>query len=268
MIEGAAVRVLGIETSTRRGSAALVEDGRLVAHRSHEQPNAHAERLLPLVSELLRESGWSPATLDRLAVGVGPGSFTGVRVGMALAQGIALGLAVPVVGVPSLAAMAMAVPQAIPGRRLACLDARRGAIFVAVYSPEARAASEPLVMPRERFAPLLADLLGEGPLVVLGEVVSELGIDAASGRAGAGEPGSGPVRYVASDADLPDARWVAMLALATEPSPLGPQPLYVREPDALLPAEPPDSLARRLSLDLVAADGPETPDRPERAGGA
>ncbi len=265
------MRVLGIETSTRRGSAALVEDGRLIAHRSHEQPNAHAERLLPLVTELLRESGWSPATLDRLAVGVGPGSFTGVRVGMALAQGIALGLAVPVVGIPSLAAMAMAVPQQIPGRRLACLDARRGAVFVAVYSPDASATSEPLVMPRERFAPLLADLLGEGPLVIVGEVLSELGIDpASSGRAiaRAGEPGSGPLRYVASDADLPDARWVAMAALTTEPSPMGPQPLYVREPDALLPAEPPDSLARRLSLDLVAADGPETPDRPERAGGA
>lgn len=266
------MRVLGLETSTRRGSAALVEDGRLVAHGSHEQPNAHAERLLPLVSQLMRESGWSPATLDRLAVGIGPGSFTGVRVGMALVQGLALGLAVPVVGIPSLVAMAMAIPPSIPGRRVACLDARRGALFVSVHSPATPTACEPLLVPRERFLPLLTDLHRAGALVVVGEVAAELGLDPTtqpgSSVALAGGQGPGPWRYVAADADLPDARWVAELALTTEPAPAGLQPLYVREPDALLPAEPPDALARQLTLDPVTGDGPQSPDHPERSGGA
>lgn len=264
MIEGRAVRVLGIETSTRRGSVALVEDGRLVAHRAHEQPNAHAERLLPLVTELMRESGWSPGGLDRVAVSIGPGSFTGVRVGMALAQGIALGLAVPVVGVPSLTAMASAVPARIPGRRLACLDARRDAVFVAVHPTPGPAAPEPCVVPRSRFSALLAELAPIGPLVVVGEIASELGVEplpSGSDPEPVRERGAGPVRYVASDADLPDARWVAVLGLDAEPAPLGPAPLYVREPDALLPMEPPDALARRLALGPFPA-APGVPPSP------
>jgi len=255
------VRVLGIETSTRRGSVALVEDGRLVAHRAHEQPNSHAERLLPLVTELMRESGWSRGGIDRVAVGIGPGSFTGVRVGMALAQGIGLGLAVPVVGVPSLTAMASAVPTRIPGRRIACLDARRGALFVAVHSTPGAPAPEPLVVPRSRFPSLLAELASSGPLVVVGEVASELGVEAMPPGCDPAPPpkrGAMRVRYAASDADLPDARWVAVLGLDAVPARLGPEPLYVREPDALLPAEPPDALARRLALDPLAA-APGTP---------
>ena len=85
-------RVLGIETSSRRGTVALVEDGQVVASLGHDVPNGHAERMLGLVDQALAEAGWAKASLDRIAVGVGPGSFTGIRVGIALAQGLALGL--------------------------------------------------------------------------------------------------------------------------------------------------------------------------------
>jgi len=93
------VRVLAIETSTRRGSVALVralvgavsgasvdrERSELLHELSHVQLNAHAETLLPLVDRLLLEAGAARSSVDRLAVGVGPGSFTGLRVGIALA---------------------------------------------------------------------------------------------------------------------------------------------------------------------------------------
>ncbi|MEB2323652.1 MAG: tRNA (adenosine(37)-N6)-threonylcarbamoyltransferase complex dimerization subunit type 1 TsaB, partial [Sorangiineae bacterium] len=131
MVEGLpAMRVLGIETSAAaRGTVALAEGGVRLAEASHEVRSAHAELMLPLIARLLAEAGWARGSLDRLAVGVGPGSFTGVRVGIALAQGIALGLGVPVVGVPSLAAMARAAPPHVSGLRVPLLDARRGEVF-------------------------------------------------------------------------------------------------------------------------------------------
>ena len=92
------MRVLAVETSSPRGSVALLEGGRLLAEKSHEQPNSHAEQILPLIRELLAEAGFAPSSLDRIGTGIGPGSFTGLRVGIALAVGIGLGLDRPVVG--------------------------------------------------------------------------------------------------------------------------------------------------------------------------
>src|SRR5690606_29707052 len=100
-------RVLALETSSRRGSAALYA-GEIVAEASHEIPNAHGEQLGKLVDGWLAEAGWSKSQIDRLAVGIGPGSFTGLRVGIALAQGMALGLDRPLVGISSLVALSCA----------------------------------------------------------------------------------------------------------------------------------------------------------------
>ena len=105
------MRCLGIETSTRQGSVALVEHDQVVSVRLHQELNRHGERMLPLVEQLLSEAGWPLSSLDRIGVGIGPGSFTGLRIGVALAQGIGLGLACPVVGVGSLHAMAFAAPD-------------------------------------------------------------------------------------------------------------------------------------------------------------
>ncbi|HET7540536.1 MAG TPA: tRNA (adenosine(37)-N6)-threonylcarbamoyltransferase complex dimerization subunit type 1 TsaB, partial [Polyangiaceae bacterium] len=96
------MRIVGIESSSRRGSVALLEGERLVASAEHEQPNNHAERLLPLFEQLLAETGWPKSSLDRLGVGIGPGSFTGLRAGIALAEGLSVGLDRPLWGVGSL----------------------------------------------------------------------------------------------------------------------------------------------------------------------
>lgn len=217
------MRVLGIETSSRRGSVALVEAGRLVAYGSHEQLNAHAERLLPLVDQVLAEAGWDKRSLERIAVGIGPGSFTGLRVGIAFAQGVSLGLGIGLVGVGSLEAMARAVPRETPGTRVALLDARRGEVFAAAYSETGEQRLEPRAIARDAAIAELAGLIGPGA-VLLGEVVRELG-------------GSGPQL---PHADLPDALGVALLG--AERTPAGEvEPLYVRDAGAtpqVLPESP------------------------------
>lgn len=228
MIDARHMRVLGIETSSRRGTVALLENERPVVCLSHEERNAHAERMLPLVERALAEAGWTKREIERIGVGVGPGSFTGLRVGIALAQGLALGLGLPIVGVPSLAAMAAAVPRDVRGTRVPLLDARRDELFVARYGED----GEPLEAPTTlaRFA-VARTLQLEGSVAV-GEVCEELGIASALRSA---------------ESDLPHARFVALLAARATPTGLPVEPLYVREADAVKPREPPDALVGELA---------------------
>lgn len=217
------MRVLGIETSSRRGSVALVEAGRLVAYGSHEELNAHAERLWPLVDQVLAEAGWTKGSLERVAVGIGPGSFTGLRVGIAFAQGAALGLGLELVGVCSLESMARAVPADRTGTRVTLLDARRGEVFAAAYAESGHTVVEPCAIAREAALQHLLGLVGPGAML-LGEVVRELG---ASGP---------PIPH----ADLPDALGVALLGSERPPNGAV-EPLYVRDAGAtpqVLPESP------------------------------
>jgi tRNA threonylcarbamoyladenosine biosynthesis protein TsaB len=114
------VLVLSFDTATAEGSVALLRDGALLGER-----RTRAAALLAAADELLREAGAAPSDLDRLVVGIGPGSFTGLRVGLAAARGLALGRELPTAGVSSLAALAAAAPGALP-----VIDARRREIFV------------------------------------------------------------------------------------------------------------------------------------------
>lgn len=101
------MRILAIDTATEACSAALWNDGALSAH-FEICPREHTQRILPLVQEVLTESGTTLNELDALAFGRGPGSFTGVRIGIGIAQGLALGAELPMIGVSTLATMARA----------------------------------------------------------------------------------------------------------------------------------------------------------------
>lgn len=220
------MRTLALETSTRRGSVALLEDGRLVSSLEHEQPNAHAELLLPLLERALAAAGWAKSSLDRLGVGVGPGSFTGLRVGIALAEGLSVGLDRPLIGVGSLMAMAAGGLSERPhGPCCALLDARREELFAAVYIDGHRELHAPVALPLQHFPEFLRDF---GAVTVVGEVARELDL--------------GALYLPGAMHELPHARWVGALAEQLEESAYPPEPQYVRGIGATLPNLPPSPL--------------------------
>ena len=129
------MNLLAIETATESCSVALWHRGHLI-ERSEIAPRRHAELVLPMAESLLAEAGLSRRALDGIAVGRGPGAFTGVRLAISVAQGMALGLDVPVVPVSSLAALALDAP--VNGAAiLATIDARMGEVYVGCFRREA-----------------------------------------------------------------------------------------------------------------------------------
>lgn len=223
------MRILAIETSCARGSAALVEDGRLVAVRARDQENAHAEGIPLLIDELMAEAGWRPSELDRLATGVGPGSFTGLRMGIAFLIGIAQGLDRPLIGIGSLRAMAAAAPRELAGLRIPLLDARRDELFVAAYTADGAEALAPCAVGRAGALELLRARFAE-PLLLLGAMA---------------EVPPAPTGYRSPESDLPHALWVARCA---EHAPIDPgpvRPIYVRDAVAELPRLRPNPLEPR-----------------------
>src|SRR5437868_8019064 len=125
--------LIAIETSTECCSAALLRDGALI-ERSELAPRRHAELILPMIESLLNEAGVSRRQLDAIAVGRGPGAFTGVRLAISVAQGLALALDIPVVPVSSLAALAQDANTKEGETVLAVIDARMGEIYSGCFS--------------------------------------------------------------------------------------------------------------------------------------
>jgi tRNA threonylcarbamoyladenosine biosynthesis protein TsaB len=126
------MRVLGIESATSRQSVALVEDDRLVAEAFYLAEGTRGGGLMPTLDEVLRQAGVAPRDLGAVAVSVGPGSFTGLRVGLATAKGLALGTGAALVGVPTLEVLAEGYP--VPDAIIcAVLDAYRGEVYTALF---------------------------------------------------------------------------------------------------------------------------------------
>ncbi|MGH2977711.1 MAG: tRNA (adenosine(37)-N6)-threonylcarbamoyltransferase complex dimerization subunit type 1 TsaB [Gaiellaceae bacterium] len=190
---------LAFDTATGAATSALVDGAELLGERV-----SRAQTLLEDVDALLRQAGAHPADLDRLAVGVGPGSFTGVRIGLAVARGLALSLDLPGSGVSTLAALAAGAPEAVP-----VIDAKRREVF-ALLDGEARVLT-PQELPLEEGTVCVGDgALRYRPLLE---------------ERGAVVPPDDDERH------LPRARFHARLA--GEPGPVDEiEPLYLRVPDA------------------------------------
>jgi tRNA threonylcarbamoyladenosine biosynthesis protein TsaB len=137
------MNLLAIETATESCSAALLAGERVLA-RSELAPRRHAELLLPMCEGLLAEAGLARHALDAIAVGCGPGAFTGVRLAVSAAQGIALALDIPVVPVSSLAALALQAPEDDEAAILAVIDARMGEIYAGAFRRTRDGLVEPL----------------------------------------------------------------------------------------------------------------------------
>lgn len=126
------MRILAFETATLAGSAALLDGSRVVGESLVDIAITHSERLMAMVDRLLTDCGWHVSALDGLAVSIGPGSFTGLRIGVATIKGLGLALRLPVAAVPTLDALAWKLPFAgAPVCPL--LDARKGEVYLALY---------------------------------------------------------------------------------------------------------------------------------------
>lgn len=234
--------MLAIDTSTAATSAAIVDGDAVLASSAHIDARRHAELLTPMVAELIDAAG-TPVT--RIAVGVGPGPYTGLRVGIATAQGLALGWGVPAVGVCSLDVLAAeAVEGGIAEPFIAASDARRREVYWAEYSAEGARVRGPFVGAAADVDDAAAALswVGEGALLRQPEAVPSALATVRFPRAdvlgrlagrllATGEMPAAPRIALSAHGqdDGATARSVGMSRLLTL------VPLYVRRPDAAEP---------------------------------
>jgi tRNA threonylcarbamoyladenosine biosynthesis protein TsaB len=216
--------VLAFDTSLSACSAALWRDGRILARAFERMERGHAEALVPMIAGLLSEAELRPADVDRIAVTVGPGTFTGIRIGLATAEGLGLASGRPVVGVTTLEAVARAVPQAErPGRTLVvALDAGHADLYVQCFDPDGGVCG-----------PVAAVGPGDDiPGLVRGAVLLA---GNGSARLSAWLAERGRHATVFEGAGLPDAALVAEIAAGREVPGTPPRPLYVHPTYARLP---------------------------------
>ncbi len=126
------VRVLGIDTATAIASVGCIDETGARAERALPMAGSHARTLLPLIDSVLADAGWGLADCALIAVSIGPGSFTGLRIGLAVAKGLALATGLPVCGVPTLEAYALALGPR-PGTIWPVLDARKGEVYAGAF---------------------------------------------------------------------------------------------------------------------------------------
>ena len=159
---------LAIDGSTPGPSVAVVRGDDVVAETTAPPEPRRGRRLMAMVHGVMGDAGARPDDLGGVVVGVGPGGFTGLRIAMATAGGIAQGLGVPVIGASSLEAIALGIRRAAPDAEFLApaTDARRGEVFAAVYRPHAdggiTALHEPTAMTPDVFAATLAEIGGSG----------------------------------------------------------------------------------------------------------
>jgi len=216
--------VLSIDTCLQACSAAIVRDGAPLAVRSEAREKGHAERLAPLVAEVLDKAGTSPAEITRIGVTTGPGSFTGVRVGLAFARGLAVARPVELVGISTLEAIAAGVSVHDGAVRGVLVDGRRGQVYGQLFDGAALVPlAEPFVENPDVAATLLRNQAAGRDLVL----------------AGTGVPLAFPDRKDDFDwaAQQPDPVVIASLAATRVADAEPPAAFYLRPPDAK-PARP------------------------------
>ena len=213
------MRILAVDTALGACSVALLEDDRLIAHIFEPMERGHAERLAPMVGEAMKQACVEFSALERLAVTVGPGTFTGQRVGLAFMRGLRLALHIPLTGVTTLEAMAMAAMAETGSAKAAAIhDARRAEAYLLLRNGETVVQS-PVVL---AFADAEARISAFGACALAG-----------TGAASAHEKLSSD--FALSTIRQPDALWVARLAQRYPVQADAPGPLYLRAPDAKLP---------------------------------
>ncbi|MEA2832083.1 MAG: tRNA threonylcarbamoyladenosine biosynthesis protein TsaB [Methylobacteriaceae bacterium] len=216
------MRILAIDTALPACSACVLDSDAPEPISSETLPMArgHAEALLPLLERVVAHAGGGFASLDRVAVTVGPGSFTGIRVGLSAARAIAVARRIPVAGVSTLAALA--APLILDGESaivVAAIDALHGSVYVTGYGSGGRT----ILSPRHSPVRDAVRALGAGPLRITGSGAPMLAIEAWS---------MGLKAEVVGERIAPDIAYVARLGLAADPASAPARPLYLKAPDA------------------------------------
>ncbi len=218
------MKILAVDTSTHIASVAIADDRSVSAEYTLEVTNMHTARLIPLIDEVLRYTGCDLKQMDAFAVGLGPGSFTGVRIGVGTIKSICYALQKPVVGICTLDAIAFGLKDA--GHPVcAMLDARRNEVYAAIYNPPPTRCSEVMCVSIERLAEQIIQpclLVGNGVRAYDEQIQTFLG-----SRAICAEPVF----------DLPRASMLTQLALSRLRSGkpddfMALTPIYVRRPEA------------------------------------
>ncbi|ACB81546.1 peptidase M22 glycoprotease [Methylorubrum populi BJ001] len=215
------MRILAIDTALEACAACVATDDSddLLAEESMPLVRGHAEALLPLIERVMARVEGSFEGLDRIAVTVGPGSYTGLRVGLSAARAIGLATGIPVVGVTTLSAL-LAPQLALNGEDMvaAAIDARHGAIYLQAMSVTEGA----VIPPRHVGLAEAVGLLGGRRAILTGSGAPALA--AAAGAAG--------LTVEVAETGAPQIAWVASLGLVADPEQALPRPLYLRGPDA------------------------------------
>lgn len=216
------MRVLAIDTALAACSAAVLdtEYGGIIASESRPMVRGHAEALLPMLARVMRESGLAYPDIDRIAVTTGPGSFTGVRVGIAAARSIALASDRPAVGISTLSVYAaphMAADGNFPV--VAAIDARHAHVYLQVFSPGGRTSTEARLVTLHDAVQAAATARSHIVGSAARSVADTFPADAAR-----------PVSINASAA--PDIAWVARMGAVVPEPKSPPTPQYLRAPDA------------------------------------
>lgn len=214
------MRVLAVDTTTPRGSVALVSQDGVLAEARVLTADGHSRWLLPAVDALLRGAGVDPAALDAFAVTTGPGSFTGLRVGLSSVQGLALASDRPCVGISALELLALGAVER-GGPIVALMDAFRGEVYVGVYDSGAAAVRHARVGPLDALA---AELPADAVFVG----------DAVAGRRSWIESACRGARFAEVDLFLATALGRAALERVRQGSTVSAsalRPLYLRDAD-------------------------------------
>lgn len=222
------MQLLALDTALAATAVAVLdtEAGSILAGESLPMARGQSEALLPMVERVVKAAGLAMRNIDKIAVTVGPGSFTGLRIGIAAARGLALALARPVVGVSTLAAFA--APALVSGAGLpvaGAIDARHGMIFFQFMGNDGRVITGPGLFSIEE----AALKTGDGAMIFVGDAADRL----ASAKKEMA-PAFQISRATVVQAAAPDIAWVARLGAIADPATAPARPLYLRDASVTL----------------------------------
>jgi tRNA threonylcarbamoyl adenosine modification protein YeaZ len=216
------VKILAIDTALGAVSACVLDDEEFDAEaiESIAMERGHGEALLPLIDRVIARTDGGFEALWRVAVTVGPGSFTGLRIGIAAARAIGIACEIPVVGVSTLAALA--APLIVEeGDEIigTAIDARHGNVYIAAFARDGK----PVIAPRVATAREAAQALGSGRVRLAGSGAGLVAMEAAN---------AGASVEIVGENSVPDIVFVARLGFLADPQLAPPRPLYLKAPDA------------------------------------